>query len=158
MIKIVAVGKVKESWMREGIQEYIKRLKAYEKIEIIEVEDEKAPESNSLAQNEEVKRKEGEKLLKRIKDNDYVILLDLAGKQMKSEQLAAHIDSLYTMGKSSISFVIGGSLGLSKEVIQRANERWCLSQLTFPHQLARILVLEQIYRSFRILKNEPYHK
>lgn len=158
MIRIIAVGKMKEAWMRSGLEEYKKRLSSYEKIEVIEVDDEKAPESNSAAQNEEIKKKEGQKLLKKIRENEHVILLDLAGKQCTSEELAHHLDHLYTQGKSSICFVIGGSLGLSPEVIQRADERWCLSLLTFPHQLARILLVEQIYRSFRILKNEPYHK
>lgn len=158
MIRIIAVGKIKESWMKMGISEYLKRLIAYEKIEIVEVEDEKTLETNSQQQNEIVKNKEGQRLLKRIKDNEYVILLDLAGKQRSSEQLAQKIASLYVQGNSSLCFVIGGSLGISKAVIQRANDRWCLSLLTFPHQLVRLFLLEQIYRSFRILHHEPYHK
>ena len=158
MIRIIAVGKIKESWMKMGISEYLKRLIAYEKIEIAEVEDEKTLETNSQQQNEIVKNKEGQRLLKRIKDNEYVILLDLAGKQRSSEQLAQKIASLYVQGNSSLCFVIGGSLGISKAVIQRANDRWCLSLLTFPHQLVRLFLLEQIYRSFRILHHEPYHK
>ena len=158
MIRIIAVGKIKESWMKMGISEYLKRLIAYEKIEIVEVEDEKTLETNSQQQNEIVKNKEGQRLLKRIKDNEYVILLDLAGKQRSSEQLAQKIASLYVQGNSSLCFVIGGSLGISKAVIQRANDRWCLSLLTFPHQLVRLCLLEQIYRSFRILHHEPYHK
>jgi hypothetical protein len=144
--------------MKMGISEYLKRLIAYEKIEIVEVEDEKTLETNSQQQNEIVKNKEGQRLLKRIKDNEYVILLDLAGKQRSSEQLAQKIASLYVQGNSSLCFVIGGSLGISKAVIQRANDRWCLSLLTFPHQLVRLFLLEQIYRSFRILHHEPYHK
>lgn len=158
MIRIIVVGKIKESWMKMGISEYLKRLIAYEKIEIVEVEDEKTLETNSQQQNEIVKNKEGQRLLKRIKDNEYVILLDLAGKQRSSEQLAQKIASLYVQGNSSLCFVIGGSLGISKAVIQRANDRWCLSLLTFPHQLVRLFLLEQIYRSFRILHHEPYHK
>lgn len=158
MIRIIAVGKIKESWMKMGISEYLKRLIAYEKIEIVEVEDEKTLETNSQQQNEIVKNKEGQRLLKRIKDNEYVILLDLAGKQRSSEQLAQKISSLYVQGHSSLCFVIGGSLGISKAVIQRANDLWCLSLLTFPHQLVRLFLLEQIYRSFRILHHEPYHK
>ena len=125
---------------------------------MIEVADEKAPESNSAAENEQVKKKEGERLLSRIKEDEYVILLDLAGKTMDSVQLSKKIQDLYTSGRSKIAFVIGGSLGVSNELIARADQRWCLSKNTFPHQLCRIIVLEQIYRGFRILHHEPYHK
>lgn len=158
MIRIAAVGKIKEKWMREGIADYLKRIQPYEKTEVIEVEDEKAPESNSMAENEKVKTVEGSKLLKQIKDTDYVILLDLAGKEMDSVSLSKHIESVHTKGYNRIVFVIGGSLGISKQLIQRADYRWKLSVNTFPHQLCRIVVLEQIYRAFRILHNEPYHK
>lgn len=158
MITLVAVGKVKEKWMRDGIEEYAKRIRGYDKLTLIEVADEKAPESNSDAENEQVKKMEGERLLKQIKDDEYVILLDLAGKEMDSVAVAEKIQSCYNTGKSHITFMIGGSLGLSKEVIARANQRWKLSPNTFPHQLCRIVVLEQIYRAFRILHNEPYHK
>jgi rRNA large subunit m3Psi methyltransferase RlmH len=149
---------MKEKWMQEGAQEYLKRIQAYDKIEMIEVADEKAPESNSAAENEQVKKKEGERLLSRIKEDEYVILLDLAGKTMDSVQLSKKIQDLYTSGRSKIAFVIGGSLGVSNELIARADQRWCLSKNTFPHQLCRIIVLEQIYRGFRILHHEPYHK
>lgn len=149
---------MKEKWMQEGAQEYLKRIQAYDKIEMIEVADEKAPESNSAAENEQVKKKEGERLLSRIKEDEYVILLDLAGKTMDSVQLSEKIQDLYTSGRSKIAFVIGGSLGVSNELIARADQRWCLSKNTFPHQLCRIIVLEQIYRGFRILHHEPYHK
>ena len=158
MIRIAAIGKIKEKWMREGIADYLKRIQPYEKTEVIEVEDEKAPESNSMAENEKVKTVEGSKLLKQIKDTDYVILLDLAGKEMDSVSLSKHIESVHTKGYNRIVFVIGGSLGISKQLIQRADYRWKLSVNTFPHQLCRIVVLEQIYRAFRILHNEPYHK
>ena len=158
MIRIAAVGKIKEKWMREGIADYLKRIQPYEKTEVIEVEDEKAPESNSMAENEKVKTVEGSKLLKQIKDTDYVILLDLAGREMDSVSLSKHIESVHTKGYNRIVFVIGGSLGVSKQLIQRADYRWKLSVNTFPHQLCRIVVLEQIYRAFRILHNEPYHK
>ena len=144
--------------MREGIADYLKRIQPYEKTEVIEVEDEKAPESNSMAENEKVKTVEGSKLLKQIKDTDYVILLDLAGKEMDYVSLSKHIESVHTKGYNRIVFVIGGSLGVSKQLIQRADYRWKLSVNTFPHQLCRIVVLEQIYRAFRILHNEPYHK
>lgn len=158
MIRIVAVGRVKEKWMREGIGEYVRRIMPYEKIEIIEVDDEKAPESNSEAENEKVKQMEGNRILKAIRDGEHVILLDLAGKEMDSVKLSEYIDRIHTGGCSRITFVIGGSLGLSKEVIARADTRWKLSPNTFPHQLCRIIVLEQIYRAFRILHHEPYHK
>lgn len=158
MIKIIACGKVKEKWMKDGIAEYMKRIRPYDKIEMIEVADEKAPESNSPAENEQVKQAEGERLLKSIRDDEFVILLDLAGQDIDSVMLANKIQDCYNQGKSKITFVIGGSLGLSKDVIQRANFRWRISKATFPHQLCRILVVEQVYRSFRILHNEPYHK
>lgn len=144
--------------MREGIADYLKRIQPYEKTEIIEVEDEKAPESNSDAENEKVKTTEGSKLLKQIRDTDYVVLLDLAGKEMDSVSLSKHIESVHTRGYNRIVFVIGGSLGVSRELIARADFRWKLSVNTFPHQLCRIIVLEQIYRVFRILHHEPYHK
>ena len=158
MIHLITCGRMKEKWMQEGAQEYLKRIQAYDKIEMIEVADEKAPESNSAAENEQVKKKEGERLLSRIKEDEYVILLDLAGKTMDSVQLSKKIQDLYTSGRSKIAFVIGGSLGVSNELIARADQRWCLSKNTFPHQLCRIIVLEQIYRGFRILHHEPYHK
>ena len=158
MIRIAAVGRIKEKWMREGIADYLKRIQPYEKTEIIEVEDEKAPESNSDAENEKVKTTEWSKLLKQIRDTDYVVLLDLAGKEMDSVSLSKHIESVHTRGYNRIVFVIGGSLGVSRELIARADFRWKLSVNTFPHQLCRIIVLEQIYRAFRILHHEPYHK
>ena len=158
MIRLLACGKVKEKWMQGGIDEYLKRIKAYDRIEIVEVQDEKAPQSNSDAENEQVKDKEGERLLARIRDDEYVILLDLAGKPMDSVQLAEKIESLYSNGKSRIDFVIGGSLGVSKALIERADQRWMISVNTFPHQLCRVIVLEQIYRAFRIMHHEPYHK
>ena len=158
MIRIAAVGRIKEKWMREGIADYLKRIQPYEKTEIIEVEDEKAPESNSDAENEKVKTTEGSKLLKQIRDTDYVVLLDLAGEEMDSVSLSKHIESVHTRGYNRIVFVIGGSLGVSRELIARADFRWKLSVNTFPHQLCRIIVLEQIYRAFRILHHEPYHK
>lgn len=144
--------------MREGIADYLKRIQPYEKTEIIEVDDEKAPESNSQAENEAVKLTEGRKLLKNIRDNDYVILLDLVGREMDSEALSQNIEQIHTRGYNRIVFVIGGSLGVSRELIQRADQRWKISVNTFPHQLCRIIVLEQIYRAFRIMHHEPYHK
>ena len=158
MIKIIACGKLKEKWMKEGIAEYIKRIRPYDKIEVIEVLDEKAPETNSAAENEQVKIVEGQRLLKNVRDDEYLILLDLAGQDIDSLALANKIQDCYNHARSKITFVIGGSLGLSSELIARADFRWRISKATFPHQLCRILVGEQIYRSFRILHNEPYHK
>ena len=158
MIRIIACGKAREKWMKEGIAEYAKRISAYDKIELIEVADEKAPENNSEAQNEQVREKEGERLLKALRPDEYVILLDLAGSTKDSVELADFMEELAVHGTSRLAFVIGGSLGLSRAVIERADFRWKLSPNTFPHQLCRILVLEQIYRAFRIRKNEPYHK
>ena len=158
MIKIIACGKLKEKWMKEGISEYIKRIRPYDKIEVIEVLDEKAPETNSAAENEQVKIVEGQRLLKNVRDDEYLILLDLAGQDIDSVALANKIQDCYNHARSRITFVSGGSLGLSSELIARADFRWRISKATFPHQLCRILVVEQIYRSFRILHNEPYHK
>lgn len=158
MIRVIGCGRIKEKWMRDGLAEYVKRIGAYDKLEVLEVADEKAPESNSDAENEMVKVKEGRKILRLIKEDEFVILLDLAGKTMDSEKLSAFVEELYVKGKSRIVFVIGGSLGVSKELIERADFRWKLSDNTFPHQLCRIIVLEQIYRAFRIMHHEPYHK
>lgn len=158
MIKIVAVGKIKEKAMREQIDEFVKRLKPFTKLEIIEVADEMAPQQNSEAQNEQVKDKEGERLLSKIKDQEYVILLDLWGEMLSSEKFAKQIERLQTYQASDITFVIAGSLGPSKQVYQRANYRWKLSDLTFTHQMTRVLVLEQIYRAYMINHHKPYHK
>ena len=158
MIRVIACGKAREKWMMEGIREYTKRISGYDKIELTEVSDEKAPESNSAAENEAVKKLEGERLLKSIKPQEYVILLDLAGEPCDSVGLSEKIQDLQLHGHSRIDFVIGGSLGLSRELIQRADFRWKLSDNTFPHQLCRIMVLEQVYRSFRIMPHEPYNK
>lgn len=158
MIKIVAVGKIKEKAMRMQIEEYEKRLRPFTKLEIIEVSDEIAPQNNSDAQNEQVKEKEGERLLAKIKENEYVILLDLWGDMLSSEQFAKKIERLQTYENSNITFVIAGSLGPGKNVYARCNDRWKLSDLTFTHQMTRILVMEQIYRAFMIMNHNPYHK
>lgn len=158
MIKIVCVGKIKEKATAELIQEYAKRLGAYCTLKIEEVADEATLQNNSEALNEQVKKKEGERILGRIKEKEYVILLDLKGKMLSSEELSGKVEELFAEGKPDLTFVIGGSLGVSEEVIARADFRWQLSQLTFPHQLVRVLLLEQIYRAFKIMKHEPYHK
>lgn len=158
MIKIIACGKVKDAWLKEGIAEYEKRMRTFSKLEIIEVSDEKASEKLSEAQKKQVIDVEGERLLKHIKDDDYVILLDLKGKQLSSEELAKKIETLEVSGKSTIDFVIGGSLGVSEVLQKRSDYQWQLSNCTFPHLLCRLIVIEQIYRAFTIRKNTPYHK
>ncbi|MBB6445442.1 23S rRNA (pseudouridine(1915)-N(3))-methyltransferase RlmH [Bacillus benzoevorans] len=157
-ISIIAVGKLKEKYLKSGIDEYLKRLTSYAKVEVIEIPDEKAPEELSPSEMEQVKQKEGERLLSKLSQDTYVIALAIDGKMKSSEELADSIDKLATYGKSKIAFIIGGSLGLSNEVLQRADEKLSFSKMTFPHQLMRLILLEQIYRAFRINRNEPYHK
>ncbi|WP_243355143.1 23S rRNA (pseudouridine(1915)-N(3))-methyltransferase RlmH [Bacillus litorisediminis] len=157
-ITILSVGKLKEKYLKLGIEEYVKRLSSYAKVEIVEVPDEKAPENLSPKEEEMVKFKEGERLLAKVKDEDYVIALAIEAQMPSSEKLAAKLDQLATYGKSKISFIIGGSLGLSSEVLQRADEAISFSRMTFPHQLMRLILVEQIYRAFRINRGEPYHK
>lgn len=157
-ITIVSVGKLKEKYLKMGIDEYAKRLSSYAKIDFIEVPDEKAPEQLSDAEMEMVKRKEGERILAKINDGTYVIALALDGKMKTSEQMAADLDALMTYGKSKVAFVIGGSLGLHEDVLKRADEKLCFGKMTLPHQLMKLVLVEQIYRSFRIIKGEPYHK
>jgi len=157
-ITIVTVGKLKEKYLKMGMDEYLKRLSSYAKVETIEVPDEKAPENLSEADMEIVKRKEGERILSKINPDTYVIALALDGKMKTSEQMAADLDKLMTYGKSKVAFVIGGSLGLHSDVLNRADEKLCFGKMTLPHQLMKLVLLEQIYRSFRIIKGEPYHK
>lgn len=157
-ISIVSVGKLKEKYLKQGIQEYLKRLGAYAKVDVIEVADEKAPENMSEAEMLEVKRKEGERILSQIAPDTYVITLEINGKMLSSEQLAAKMDELATYGKSKIVFVIGGSLGISDDVQKRSDLALSFSKMTFPHQLMRLILLEQVYRGFRINRGEPYHK
>ncbi|MEK6447889.1 23S rRNA (pseudouridine(1915)-N(3))-methyltransferase RlmH [Priestia aryabhattai] len=157
-ISIITIGKLKEKYLKQGIEEYLKRLSSYAKVEIIELADEKAPENLSESEMKQVKQKEGERILAKISDDTYVIALAINGKQKSSEELAKEIDSLATYGKSKVAFVIGGSLGLSSEVMKRSNAALSFSKMTFPHQLMRLVLVEQIYRAFRIIRNEPYHK
>ncbi|WP_078414490.1 23S rRNA (pseudouridine(1915)-N(3))-methyltransferase RlmH [Priestia abyssalis] len=157
-ISIVTIGKLKEKYLKQGIDEYLKRLSTYTKVDIIELPDEKAPENLSELEMEQVKLKEGERILAKISEDTHVIALAIEGKMKSSEELAKDIDQLATYGKSKIAFVIGGSLGLSKEVMKRANGTLSFSKMTFPHQLMRLILLEQVYRAFRINRNEPYHK
>ncbi|WP_339243916.1 23S rRNA (pseudouridine(1915)-N(3))-methyltransferase RlmH [Bacillus sp. FSL K6-0998] len=157
-ISIVAIGKLKEKYLKQGIDEYIKRLSAYAKVDIIELPDEKAPENLSDQDMKIVKDKEGERILSKISPDAHVIALAIEGKMKSSEELADNMDRLATYGKSKVSFVIGGSLGLSDAVLKRADEKLSFSRMTFPHQLMRLILLEQVYRAFRINRGEPYHK
>ncbi|UYG93499.1 23S rRNA (pseudouridine(1915)-N(3))-methyltransferase RlmH [Cytobacillus firmus] len=157
-ISIITVGKLKEKYLKQGIDEYLKRLSAYAKMDIIEVPDEKAPEELSETEMIQVKQKEGERILAKIHPDAHVIALAIEGKMKSSEELADTLDKLATYGKSKIAFVIGGSLGLSQGVLQRADEKLSFSKMTFPHQLMKLILLEQIYRAFRINRGEPYHK
>ena len=157
-INIVCVGKIKEKYLKLGIDEFKKRLSKYCKLEIIELEDEKAPENLSDKEMLMIKEKEGKKLLSKIKYNSYVIALAIDGKNLSSEELAETINKLGVRGISNITFVIGGSLGLSDEVLSRADYKLSFSKMTFPHQLMRLILLEQVYRAYRINNGEPYHK
>ncbi|MBK3496788.1 23S rRNA (pseudouridine(1915)-N(3))-methyltransferase RlmH [Viridibacillus sp. YIM B01967] len=157
-IAIITVGKLKEKYLKMGIEEYVKRLGAYAKIDLIEVPDEKAPEQLSDAEMEIVKKKEGERILAKISPDTHVIALAINGKMKTSEEMSKDIESLMTYGKSKIAFVIGGSLGLHDDVLKRANEKQSFGKMTLPHQLMKLVLVEQIYRSFRIMKGEPYHK
>jgi len=157
-ISIITIGKLKEKYLKQGIDEYLKRLTSYAKVEIIELPDEKAPENLSGIEMEQVKEKEGERILSKISDDTHVIALAIEGKMKSSEQLAKDLDQLATYGKSKVAFVIGGSLGLSSAVMKRSNDSLSFSKMTFPHQLMRLILLEQVYRAFRINRGEPYHK
>lgn len=157
-IKIITVGKLKEKYLVQGIDEYLKRLKAYAKVDVIEVPDEKAPENLSLAEMEQVKEKEGKRILAKIAENDYVFVLAIEGKELTSEAFSKAVEQLGIDGKSNISFVIGGSLGLSDNVIYRSQKQLSFGKMTYPHQLMKLILVEQIYRAFRIMRGEPYHK
>lgn len=157
-ISIISVGKLKEKYLKMGIEEYTKRLGSYAKIDLVEVTDEKAPENLSDADMEIVKKKEGERILAKIGADTYVIALAIEGKMKSSEQLAEDLQSLMTYGRSKIAFVIGGSLGLHEDVMKRSDEELSFSKMTLPHQLMKLVLIEQVYRAFRIIKNEPYHK
>ena len=157
-ITVLTVGKIKEKYLRDAIAEYSKRLSRYAKLEIIEVADEKTPDNASETVETNIKNKEAERLLKYIRDDAYLITLEIKGKQLTSEELAQKIDTLGVQGTSHIIFVIGGSLGLGEEVLKRSNYALSFSKMTFPHQLMRVILLEQIYRSFKIMKGETYHK
>lgn len=157
-IRILSVGKIKEKYLTDGIREYSKRLGRYCRLTFCQVADEKTPDRASEAQNAQIKEVEGERLMKQIREQDYVIALTIDGKMLDSVELSEKLARLGVEGKSSIAFVIGGSLGLSRAVIRRADLCLSFSRMTFPHQLMQMILLEQIYRSFRIINHEPYHK
>lgn len=157
-IKLICVGKLKEKYLDDGIKEYLKRISAYSDFEVIEVADERIPDNPSLAEETIVKSKEGRRILDKVKQDDYMILLDVQGKELDSIQFAERIEDCMINGKSTIDFVIGGSLGHGEDVLTRANARISFSQMTFPHQLMRLILVEQIYRAFKIIRHETYHK
>ncbi len=157
-ITLICVGKLKEKYLTQGVEEYTKRLSRYCTLETIELVDEKTPENAGEALENIIKKKEGERILKVIKEDSYCIALAIEGKMLSSEELAGKIDTLGITGSSHISFVIGGSLGLSEEVLNRADYKLSFSKMTFPHQLMRMILLEQIYRAYRIINKQPYHK
>ncbi|MFR5634135.1 MAG: 23S rRNA (pseudouridine(1915)-N(3))-methyltransferase RlmH [Monoglobales bacterium] len=157
-ITVIAVGKIKEKFYTDAIAEYSKRLSRYCRLEIIQVADEKTSDGASEAQERQIKEKEGSRILAQIKDGAYVIALAVQGTMLSSEQLAGKLNRLGVDGQSQIVLIIGGSLGLSDEVLKRADYHLSFSPMTFPHQLMRVILLEQIYRSYRIISGEPYHK
>lgn len=157
-ITVITVGRVKEAYLTAGIAEYAKRLTRYCKLDQVEVPDEKAPENLSDKEAEQIKDREGDRILSKIRDTDTVIALAIEGKQQSSEELAATLAQLSVSGRSDVVFVIGGSLGLSGAVLKRADLKLSFSKMTFPHQLMKLILVEQVYRGFRIMRNEPYHK
>nr|WP_320025484.1 23S rRNA (pseudouridine(1915)-N(3))-methyltransferase RlmH [uncultured Acetobacterium sp.] len=157
-IRIIAVGKIKENYLTLAIQEYVKRLSAYCRLEIIEVKDEKIPETASEAQRKKAVELEGRRILSYLKDDEIVTTLEIHGKQMNSPAFSKKIETYGIQGKSQITFVIGGSIGLSPEITSRSDWKLSFSEMTFPHQLFRVMLLEQIYRGFKIIRGETYHK
>ena len=157
-ITLITVGKIKEKYLKDAIAEYSKRLSRYCKLEIVEVADEKTPDNASATVEDAIRDKEGERILKYVKEDAYVITLEIAGKMLTSEEMAEKIEKLGVQGTSHIIFIIGGSIGLGKEILKRSDYALSFSKMTFPHQLMRVILLEQIYRSYRIINHEPYHK
>ncbi len=157
-ITVVCVGKIKEKYLTMAIDEYSKRLSRYCKLEIVELADEKTPDNASTAEELQIKKREGERILKNIKDSAYVIALAIEGKMLSSEELAEKMEELGVKGESHLVFVIGGSLGLDEDVLKRADYKLSFSKMTFPHQVMRMILLEQVYRGYRINCGEPYHK
>lgn len=157
-ITILCVGKIKENFYRQAIEEYAKRLSKYCKLEVIEVADEKTPDKASEALESQIKEKEAERILDKIKEDTFVFTLEILGKRFTSESFAAKIENLTIQGNSHITFIIGGSLGLHEKVLKRSDQAISFSDMTFPHQLMRVILTEQVYRAFRIINKEPYHK
>lgn len=157
-IQIISVGKLKEKYLKGAVSEYVKRLSRFCKTDIIEVAEEKVPESLSAAEEEQVRRKEAERIKNSLSKNTFTVVLDLKGEQPDSLKFSKLISTWMLQGKSSISFIIGGSIGLDRQLVKEADYSLCLSNMTFPHQLARVILLEQIYRCFKIMNNETYHK
>lgn len=157
-ITLITVGKIKEKYLKDAIAEYSKRLSRYCKLEIVEVADEKTPDNASDTVEDAIRDKEGERILKYVKEDAYVITLEIAGKMLTSEEMAEKIEKLGVQGTSHIIFIIGGSIGLGREILKRSDYALSFSKMTFPHQLMRVILLEQIYRSYRIINHEPYHK
>ena len=156
-INIVCIGKIKEKFFKDAIDEYSKRLSKYCKLNIVELPDEKIPEKINTNIENDIKSKECTNMINHIKKDSYIICLDLTGKEFSSEQFSKKIEDI-SMESSQITFVIGGSLGLNQEILSLANQKICFSKMTFPHQLIRVFLLEQIYRGFKIINNETYHK
>ena len=152
-IRLVMVGTLKEKFLKDAINEYLKRLSRFAKVEIVELEESKIQSKSE----EQIKKEEGERILKRIKESDYLILLDLKGEMLSSEEFSTKLKNLIDKGVSPLTFVIGGTLGLSEEVRKRANLSISISRMTFTHQMCRVILLEQIYRAFKIINNEEYH-
>jgi len=157
-VRIICIGKLKEKYWTDAIAEYSKRLKRFCTLDIVELKESPLPANASAKDEEKVKIEEGKEILKAVKDNEYVITLEIKGKNLSSEELAKKIDDLGLDGHSDIAFIIGGSLGLSEDVSKRANFKLSFSKMTFPHQMMRVILLEQIYRAFKINRNETYHK
>ena len=157
-IQVICIGKLKEKYWTDAVGEYMKRLSRFVSVEIVELKEVRLPDKAGPAEEEKVKIEEGREILKSIKDGTYVITLEIQGKQLSSEELASKIENLGLEGRSDVAFVIGGSLGLSAEVSKRADFKLSFSKMTFPHQMMRVVLLEQIYRSFKIIRHEAYHK
>lgn len=157
-ITLITVGKLKEKYLLDAVKEYAKRLSRYCKLEIVEVADEKTPDGAGAALEQQIKGKEGERIRKHIREQDFVIALAVEGRMLSSEELADRIEQWGIDGISRLCFVIGGSLGLDEQVLKRADFTLSFSKMTFPHQLMRVILLEQIYRGYRIIYGEPYHK
>ena len=156
-INIICIGKIKEKFFKDAIDEYSKRLSKYCKLNILELPDEKIPDKTNINIENSIKSKECDNIINHIKKDSYIICLDLKGKQFSSEEFSKNIENI-SMTSSQITFIIGGSLGLTEKILNIANQKICFSKMTFPHQLMRVILVEQVYRGFRIMHGEPYHK